>query len=297
MVEQSCTIWRLNIFEDGTAVNTDSLHLCTSMAVGLIGVQTWLPTSAVRRVGWKISLVYNYVIFFFSAHSVGSRPCRTRQSKYWVYAAGNKATTKTDWLRYPAGQPSVSKMNCGLAERRVRAQEPLCESRSGRPGIPSVMKWLGLAYPRRRGRVFVENNWGVSARYGVCTASLFFFIAALRPRKREGLLGTGTEWEGDDRVKARPRKPGGEKDRRDRGPPPERQWKGVPFIVPYAIAVSTAVLGHWELQRQCPLHCCWRRTTWTTRSKTEVHLAQPSSTSLLMISSGLSWGSSSISLL
>ena len=49
------------------------------------------------------------------------------------------------------------------------------------------------------------------------------FIVALRPRRRDGLLGTGTEWEGDDRVKARPRKPP-EKDQRDRGPPPE-QWK------------------------------------------------------------------------
>ena len=38
-----------------------------------------------------------------------------------------------------------------------------------------------------------------------------------------GLLGTGTEWEGDERVKVRPRKPS-EKDWRDRGPPPE-QWK------------------------------------------------------------------------
>ena len=28
----------------------------------------------------------------------------------------------------------------------------------------------------------------------------FFFIVALRPRKRDGLLGTGTEWEGDERV-------------------------------------------------------------------------------------------------
>ena len=46
---------------------------------------------------------------------------------------------------------------------------------------------------------------------------------SLRPQKRDGLLGTGTEWKGDDRVKARPRKPS-EKDRRDRGPPPE-QWK------------------------------------------------------------------------
>ena len=49
------------------------------------------------------------------------------------------------------------------------------------------------------------------------------FHVALRPRRQDGLLGTGTEWEGDERVKARPRKPS-EKDRRDRGPPPE-QWK------------------------------------------------------------------------
>ena len=51
---------------------------------------------------------------------------------------------------------------------------------------------------------------------------------ALRPQKRGGLLGTGRGWgvgggEGDERMKARPRIPP-EKDRRDRGPPPE-QWK------------------------------------------------------------------------
>ena len=46
---------------------------------------------------------------------------------------------------------------------------------------------------------------------------------ALRPQKRGWLLGTGTAGEGDERVKARPRTPP-EKDRRNRGPPPE-QWK------------------------------------------------------------------------
>ena len=52
---------------------------------------------------------------------------------------------------------------------------------------------------------------------------------ALRPQKRGCLLGTGPGGEGgwgeeeDERVKARPRTPP-EKDRRDRGPPPE-QWK------------------------------------------------------------------------
>ena len=44
---------------------------------------------------------------------------------------------------------------------------------------------------------------------------------ALRPQKRGGLLGTGTGGEGDERVKARPRIPP-ERDRRDRGPPPEQ---------------------------------------------------------------------------
>ena len=54
---------------------------------------------------------------------------------------------------------------------------------------------------------------------------------------RDGLLGTGAGGGGggggDERVKARPRIPP-EKDRRDRGPPPE-QWKcygGVPSPLP-----------------------------------------------------------------
>ena len=50
---------------------------------------------------------------------------------------------------------------------------------------------------------------------------------ALRPQKRGGLLGTGGGGGGGggagERVKARSRIPP-EKDRRDRGPPPE-QWK------------------------------------------------------------------------
>ena len=77
---------------------------------------------------------------------------------------------------------------------------------------------------------------------------------ALRPQKRGGLLRTGTGCGGggageDERVKARPRIPL-EKDRRDRGPPPE-QWRCLrrcPLaiaqrLVHRAIAVSTAVLG------------------------------------------------------
>ena len=43
-----------------------------------------------------------------------------------------------------------------------------------------------------------------------------FFHVALHPQRQDGLLGTGTEWEGDERVRARPRKPS-EKN-------PERLW-------------------------------------------------------------------------
>ena len=32
-------------------------------------------------------------------------------------------------------------------------------------------------------------------------SSFISFMFALRPRRRDGLLGTGTEWEGDERVK------------------------------------------------------------------------------------------------
>ena len=42
----------------------------------------------------------------------------------------------------------------------------------------------------------------IESEAGFCTC----FHVALRPRGRDGLLGTGTEWEGDERMKARPRK-------------------------------------------------------------------------------------------
>ena len=56
---------------------------------------------------------------------------------------------------------------------------------------------------------------------------------ALRPQKRDGLLGTERRGGGDKRVKARPRIPP-EKDRRDRGPPPEQRkcLGGVPSPLP-----------------------------------------------------------------
>ena len=111
---------------------------------------------------------------------------------------------------------------------------------------------------------------------------------ALRPRKRGVLLGTGTGGEGDERVKARPRIPP-EKDRRDRGPPPE-QWQcygGVPSPLPSdlcttpQIAVSTALLGQ---SHKDNVRCT---AVEEQPEAKEVQLAQPSSISLLMISSGL----------
>ena len=83
---------------------------------------------------------------------------------------------------------------------------------------------------------------------GCQMAIFFFFIVALRPRKRDGLLGTGTEWEGDERVKAQTQIPP-KKDRRDVD---RRQNNGsvkavslaiAQRLVHCAIAVSTAVLG------------------------------------------------------
>ena len=53
--------------------------------------------------------------------------------------------------------------------------------------------------------------------------SIDWFSVALRPQRRVGLLGPGTEWEGDERVKGSTAETA-QKDRRDRGPPPE-QWK------------------------------------------------------------------------
>ena len=49
-----------------------------------------------------------------------------------------------------------------------------------------------------------------------------WFSVALRPQRRVGLLGTGTEWEGGERVKGSTAETAREKDRRDRGPPPEQ---------------------------------------------------------------------------
>ena len=103
-------------------------------------------------------------------------------------------------------------------------------------------------------------------------------LCCFSPRKRDGLLGTGTEREGDERVKARPRIPP-EKDRRDRGPPPEQRR-----LVHCAVAVSTAVLGQ---SHKDNVRCIAVDEQLGQLEAKEVQLSQPSSTSLLMISSGL----------
>ena len=104
------------------------------------------------------------------------------------------------------------------------------------------------------------------------------FIVALRPRKRDGLLGTGTEWEGDDRKR------------------PERPWTAARTMevlrrCPLAIAqrlvhcASTAVrLGQ---SHKDNVRCTAVDEQLGQLEAKEVQLAQPSSTSLLMISSGL----------
>ena len=84
----------------------------------------------------------------------------------------------------------------------------------------------------------------------------------------------------DERVKARPRIPP-EKDRRDRGLPPEQCYGGVPStLVHRAFAVSTAVMGSQKDYVRCT-------AVEQQPEAKEVQLSQPSSTSLLMISSGL----------
>ena len=117
--------------------------------------------------------------------------------------------------------------------------------------------------------------------------SLCFYVA-LRPRKRDGLLGTGTEWEGDERVKVRPRRPKKTGETVDR-----RQNNGSVKAVSPRHCPATCALRNccfnccaWaESQRQCPLTAVDEQLG-QLKAK-EAQLSQPSSTSLLMISSGL----------
>ena len=117
------------------------------------------------------------------------------------------------------------------------------------------------------------------------------------PTKRGCLLGTGT---------------GGGRGRKSEGSTAENAWKRperpwtaawtmevlwwcslaiAQQLVHRAIAVSTAVLGQ---SHKNNVHCT---AVEEQPEAKEVWLLQPSSTSLLMISSGLTWGSSSTSLL
>ena len=88
-------------------------------------------------------------------------------------------------------------------------------------------------------------------------------------------------------MKARPRIPP-EKERRDRGPPPE-QMNGCPLaiaqrLVHCAIAVSTAVLGQSHITHKDSVRC---PAVEEQPEAKEVQLSRPTSTSLLVISSGL----------
>ena len=127
------------------------------------------------------------------------------------------------------------------------------------------------------------------------TGGLFlFFSVALRPRKRDGLLGKGTtEWRLDRGY--RPKKTGETVDRRQNN-------GNVKAVSPRHCPATCAL-------RNCCFICCAGQShkdsdrctavgeqLWQLEAK-EVQLSQPSSTSLLMISSGLNWRSSSTSLL
>ena len=86
-----------------------------------------------------------------------------------------------------------------------------------------------------------------------------------------------------ERVKARSRIPP-EKDRRDRGPPPDQSKCPLAIaqrLVHCATAVSTAVLGQ---SHKDNVRCTALEEQPEAK---EVQLSQPSSTSLLMTSSGL----------
>ena len=125
-----------------------------------------------------------------------------------------------------------------------------------------------------------------------------FFYVALRQRKRGGLLGTGGGGGGGGErdIPGRPKETGETVDRRQNSMEVLRRCPALAIaqrLVHCAIAVSTAVFG--QSQRQCPLLLL---TQLEQLAAKEVQLsALPSSTSLLMISSGLSWMSSSTSLL
>ena len=83
-------------------------------------------------------------------------------------------------------------------------------------GISDAFSVFVYGYPSSCPRAHCTSNKSVpTLRYTLC------LHVALRPRRRDGLLGTGTEWEGDERVKARTAETARKRPERLRGPPPE----------------------------------------------------------------------------
>ena len=119
---------------------------------------------------------------------------------------------------------------------------------------------------------------------------MVWFSVALRPQRRVGLLRTGTEWEGDERVKGSTAETARKR--------PERPWTAArtmemlrrcPLaiaqrLVHCAIALSTAVFGQ---SHKDNVRCTAVDEQPEQLEAKEVQLSQPSSTSLLVISSGL----------
>ena len=115
---------------------------------------------------------------------------------------------------------------------------------------------------------------------------MIWFSVALRPRRRDGLLGTGTEWEGDERVKGSTAETARKR--------PERPWTAARTMEVLRQLPATCAL------RNCSFNCCAGQSHKDNVRCTavdeqlgqleakDVQLAQPSATSLLMISSGQS---------
>ena len=124
--------------------------------------------------------------------------------------------------------------------------------------------WFNIALRPRK----PERSLGRTAQFGHLDSHtapelliVHCFLGALRPRRRDGLLGTGTEWEGDDSEgstaeTARKR--------------PERPWTAAtenngsvkavsPRHCPATCALRNCCFNccAWtESQGQCSLHCC-----------------------------------------
>ena len=114
------------------------------------------------------------------------------------------------------------------------------------------------------------------------TVQALLLLCCFTSTEARWLIRDGDRGEGDERVKARPRIPP-EKDRRDRGLP-RCPLAIAKRLVHCAIAVSTAVLGQ---SHKDNVRCTAVDEQLEQLEAKEVQLSQPSSTSLLMISSEL----------